>query len=93
MDVLVQQVLGVPGIVKLKGQLPLRDWYSARGGLSDVIRQGSKEKGHGEDPGDPGRMHLTTSGRVAGFGKDLRLWACQGGGHQKGRSVDEAHGM
>lgn len=32
MDVLVQQVLGVPGIVKLKGQLPLRDWYSARGG-------------------------------------------------------------
>lgn len=54
-----------------------------------MTRQGSKEKGHGEDPGDPGRMHLTTSGEVR---KDLGLWACQGGGHQKGRSVDEATG-
>lgn len=31
MDVLIQQVSGVPGIVRLKGQLPSRDWSSARG--------------------------------------------------------------
>lgn len=44
-----------------------------------MIRQRSKEKGHGEDPGDPGRTHLTTSGGGGGGWERFETLSMPGG--------------